>query len=96
MATRTEGRAENYLTKIQNAIVMGRYRDFLSKNLGALDRMASKQDHPAEWAIIENGQDKPSTAVNAVYELVCQLTDNRLSAEDKADLDRDVAAEATT
>ena len=93
MATRTDGKAENYLRKIHNAIVTGGYGEFLSKNLGELSRIAPEEDHPAEWAIIQNGTDKPCAAVNAVYELVCQYTDERLTPDVEEDLARHVDAE---
>ncbi len=95
MASRTKGAAENYLGKINNAIVSTGIRDFLSTNLGELSRFAPEEKHPDEWAAITSDDvwDKPFTHINAVYELVCQYTDERLFPEAAALLERDVALE---
>ena len=95
MATRTEGRAESYLNKIHNAIVGGGIRKFLSTNLGALNRIAPEEKHPDEWAAITSDDvwEKPYTHMKAVYELVCQYTDERLDPEAAEELERGVSME---
>ncbi len=95
MATRTQGAAENYLSKINNAIVSGGIREFFGTRLSELDRFAPEEKHPDEWAAIRSGDvyKKPSTLMNVLYELVCQYTDERISPEAAALLERGVAQE---
>ncbi len=95
MATRTKGAAENYLSKINNAIVSTGIGVFLSTRLGELNRFVPEEKHPDEWAAITSGDvwEKRFTHMNAVYELVCQYTDERLSPEAAAQLERGVAQE---
>ena len=80
MPTRTEGQAENYMNKLHDAIERGGIKYFLSTNLGELSRFAPKDEHPDKWAAITSGdlQEKPYTQMKAVYELLCEYTDERL------------------
>ena len=89
------GAAENYLSKINNAIVSTGIGAFLSTRLGELNRFAPEEKHPDEWAAITSGDvgEKPFTRMNTIYELVCQYTDERLSPETAEMLERGVAQE---
>lgn len=87
--------AQDFLSVIHNAIVMGRPKHGLHMKLSALSRILPEDLYPELWESLHASWDNnnPNTALKLIIDVLYDLTAHRLEREVEEELKRNVQAE---